>query len=103
MGIGECAGADVGTDAAQVEHSLLAGALFDLIAQNQDVDASKNGAVWHGGTPSETGAGQGTAEYSPARPDKEQHLDRGNLDRQRLEPPPSPPARGAPLMARSIY
>jgi hypothetical protein len=85
VGIGERAGLDLGADSAQVERGLLAGALFNLIAQDQDMDAGEDRPVRHGGAPPDTGVDQGKAEYTPARLDEEQHLARGNPGRQGLE------------------
>jgi hypothetical protein len=58
VSIGERAGLDLGTNTAQVEHGLLAGALFDVIAQDHDVDACEHRTVGHDGAPPDSGVGK---------------------------------------------
>src|SRR5437879_7007836 len=55
MRIGKRAGPDVSTDAAQVVYILLARALFEIIAQNQDMDAREGCAIRHGRVPPTAG------------------------------------------------
>jgi hypothetical protein len=63
--IGERRGPDLGTDPTQVEHGLLTGALFDVIAQDQDVDAGEHRAVSHGRAPPDTGGAEEKRSIPP--------------------------------------